>query len=533
MRITSLVLPFLTCLPSAFSYQEYNFSLPIDHFHNETRYEPHSDASFNLRYWFDPTHYHPGGPVFLIAAGETSGEDRFPFLSQGIVTKLAKEYHGLGVILEHRYYGTSYPVEEITPESLRFLTTEQALADYAYFASNVVFPGLEDHDLTAAATPWIAYGGSYAGAMVAFLRKVYPDVFWGAVSSSGVTAAIIDYWRYYEPIRNYGPADCIDSIQTTTDIVDRILIDNAENKTLRAQLQSAFGISPPINDVDFVSLISSKMDSFQARNWDPAVGSYEFRHYCDNITSPEILYRATNTTSLLPDLIEIAGYDASNKTLLTSLRNTIGYINATTPDSNSNPESEATSKKSKSNLPRTSSTSWSHQVCTEWGYFMPGSTVPATIRPLLSRLITLNSTSSFCTTDYNITSPPEIDRINKHGGLNFSFPRVAIIGGAADPWRDASPHAQGLEPRESNDSEPFILIEVKEKDVWDGIRGAVHHWDQNGVDEGGEEEGGVEVPRVIREVQGEIVRFVGGWLREWEGEEGSKEGKWESVRESL
>ncbi|KAL5332946.1 serine carboxypeptidase S28-domain-containing protein [Aspergillus crustosus] len=527
MRLSSLILPLLSSLPSALAYREYNFSAPIDHFHNETRYEPHSNGSFNLRYWFDSTHYHPGGPVIVIAAGETDGEDRFPFLSQGIVTRLAKEYHGIGVILEHRYYGTSYPVEEITPESLRFLTTEQSNADYAYFASNAVFPGLEDHDLTAASTPWIAYGGSYAGAQVAFLRKVYPEVFWGAVSSSGVTAAIIDYWDYYEPIRNYGPADCIDSIQTTIDIVDRILIDNAANETLRSDLQSAFGVAPPISNINFVSQISGQVGSFQSRSWAPAIGSYAFRHYCDNITAPYPLHPPRNTTALLPGLLEAAGYDPTNKTLVTSLRNTISYFNPSPKTSEEEEEEEqAETEKSlkQETLPKSSGTSWNYQVYTEWGYFMPGSSVPSTIRPLISRLITLQESSSFCLTDFNISTPPDVARINKHGSFNFSYPRVAIIGGAADPWRDATPHAEWAEGRQSTDEEPFLLVDLAAEDVWDGIAGAVHHWDQNDLSETEYEEG-KRPPREIVALQREIVRFVGVWLESWDGKREKRDGK--------
>ncbi|KAL3469194.1 serine carboxypeptidase S28-domain-containing protein [Aspergillus californicus] len=516
MRVNLLAVPLFACLSQAASYRAHNISVPVDYFHNETRYEPHSNDSFNLRYWFDSTHYKPGGPVFVIAAGETDGEDRFPFLSQGIVTELATTYHGLGVILEHRYYGTSYPVKDVTPESLRFLSTEQALADYAYFAENVVFPGLEEHDLTAPATPWIAYGGSYAGAMVAFLRKVYPETFWGAVSSSGVTAAIVDYWDYYEPIRNYGPADCIDAIQTITDIVDRILIDHPGNRTLHGQLQTAFGLASPINNTDFVALLSRPMDSFQSRNWDPNVGSYEFRHYCDNITAPIPLYAPTNHTALLPALVEIAGYNPSNSTLLASLRNNIGYINA------SNPETTSQTSQERGTLPRSSTTSWNYQVCTEWGYFMPGSTVPTSIRPLLSRLIDLPYTSSFCTTDFNISTPPDVAQVNKHGAFDFSYPRVAIIGGAADPWRDATPHAEGLPTRDSTDSEPFILVDIPAEDVWDGIAGAVHHWDQNGLS-AEQVANGERPPKEIVRLQREIVRFVGGWLEEFGDEEEEKE----------
>lgn len=50
--------------------------------------------------------------------------------------------NGIGVILEHRYYGTSFPTPDISTENLRFLTTEQALADQAYFSQNIKFPGL-------------------------------------------------------------------------------------------------------------------------------------------------------------------------------------------------------------------------------------------------------------------------------------------------------------------------------------------------------------------------------------------------------
>lgn len=71
------------------------------------------------------------------------------------------------------------PTPDLSTENLRFLTTDQALADQAYFAKNIVFPGLEAHNLTAPNVAYLAYGGSYAGAFVAFLRKLYPDIYWG------------------------------------------------------------------------------------------------------------------------------------------------------------------------------------------------------------------------------------------------------------------------------------------------------------------------------------------------------------------
>ena len=160
-------------------YPAYNVSVPVDHFHNDSRYEPHSNDYFELRYWFDATYYKSGGPVIMLESGEDTGDDRLVYLQKGIVQQLAEATNGVGVILEHRYYGTSMPTSDLSTENLRFLTTEQAMADAAYFAQSVTFEGLENYNLKAPHTPWIAYGGSYAGAFVAFLRTTYPDIFFG------------------------------------------------------------------------------------------------------------------------------------------------------------------------------------------------------------------------------------------------------------------------------------------------------------------------------------------------------------------
>lgn len=188
----------------ALLYPAHTLSIPIDHFHNESQYAPHSNGYFKNRYWFDASHYKPGGPVIVLLGGETDGAGRLPFLQKGILAQLAQATHGVGVVLEHRYYGDSIPTASFSTEDLRFLTTQQALADTAYFAQNIVFPGLEKYNLTSYETPYITYGGSYAGAFSAFLRTLYPGVFWGSISSSGVPVAIWDYWQYFSVIAEAG-----------------------------------------------------------------------------------------------------------------------------------------------------------------------------------------------------------------------------------------------------------------------------------------------------------------------------------------
>ena len=109
------------------------------------------------------------GPYFLYEA----------YLKDGLLAELAKATNGLAVLLEARYFGYSFPLlTNLSTDNLRFCSVEQIVADQAYFAQNVQFPGLETMNLTAPHTPYIAVGGSLAGALVSILRKGYPDVYW-------------------------------------------------------------------------------------------------------------------------------------------------------------------------------------------------------------------------------------------------------------------------------------------------------------------------------------------------------------------
>lgn len=260
--------------------QAYNLSVPLDHFHNDSRYEPHSDAMFNLRYYVDTTHYKPGGPVIVLASGETSATNRIPYLDHGIAAILAKATNGVGIVLEHRYYGTSWPVPDSTLPNMRFLSTEQALADTDYFARHLQIPGFE-HNITAPNAPWIIYGGSYAGAFAAFTRKLYPDSYWGAISSSGVTAAIDDYWAYNEAVRKYGPGGCGDVLSKITKVIDSALGGDKAK-----QFKAIFGLDE-LQDDEFGSTLGPP--SNQGISWLPEEDDTSFGQFCATVTSTSLM----------------------------------------------------------------------------------------------------------------------------------------------------------------------------------------------------------------------------------------------------
>lgn len=522
LHLLSLALSGLA--PLAAGYSAHNFSVPIDHFHNETHYEPHTNGSFNIRYWFDNTHYKPGGPVFLLAGGETDASMILPVLSHGVFAELMKKYNGIGLILEHRYYGGSYPVEQITPETLRFLTTEQAMADYSYFAQHITLPGMEDVDIRAkkdGSTPWIAYGVSYAGGFVSFLRKLYPDIYYGAISSSGVTAAIVDYWRYFEPIRQYAPAACVSAIQDFVDIFDRVLIDHADNKTLAQQLKIAVGAKNDTDNTLFTTQLAQAVTEWQSRNWNPPNGSLLFHDFCGNITtSDHLLYPdIAPKEDFFKGVISLAGYNVSDQDLVTRVLNQAGFFKHRLFHFNPSSSSSSSSSSAKkavtkdTTLPKSDGFNWLYQECFEWGLWSNGAGYPEHIRPIVSRLITVASKSNDCSM-FGITSPPKTERINRYGGLNFTYSRVAAIGGFADPWREATPLAQELSNplRPSTDDMPVVQIDLHEDEVYDGLRGAVHHWELNGATTDTFPDG--LPPQGIKDAWAEIIRFVGVWLKD-------------------
>lgn len=251
-------------------------------------------------------------------------------MQKGIVAILAKATNGIGVILEHRYYGDSFPVANLTTENLRFLTTDQALADSDYFARNVVFEGV-DVDVRAGQgnAAWIAYGGSYAGAFVAFLRKLYPDTFWGAISSSGVTEAIIDYWAYFDAVTDFAPELCVRTTQELVTAIDKILIDNADSEW-PSKLKAAFGLEGITHNDDFAAVLSFGIQGWQGLNWDPKLNNTDMGAYCDDISTRDTLRypELEDMRSKMQEVMDFAGHpDLVNPSL-----NYIGWLRETYGD---------------------------------------------------------------------------------------------------------------------------------------------------------------------------------------------------------
>ncbi|WWC63922.1 uncharacterized protein I303_106527 [Kwoniella dejecticola CBS 10117] len=459
------------------------------------------NGTFCQRYWIDASYYKDGGPVFLLDGGETSGEDRVPFLEKGILQILSNATNGIGIVLEHRYYGDSVPVQSFSTDDLRFLNNKEALADSAYFIENFRAPSgilsdvvQQQNALHPNNTAWFYYGGSYAGARAAHMRKEYPHLVWGAIASSAVTHAQVNFPQYHDPIQRYAPEQCITTLQEAIEFIDHLL-DQPE--PIPRYLKSMFGLEQLVGNDDFADVISGPLGYWQAKNWDPKVGSSEFYNFCDALTAGGAEHKLGLIR--IPASIMNYGKYIKEKVILRC------------PRTEGEPASDieecfGTSEDSKfreTDLEQTWRL-WIFQVCTQWGYFMPA---PLEGPRIISNKLTLEYTSKICKQafppgkHFAVPEWPDVEEVNSRGDYEIEYDRLAFIDGDRDPWRPMTPQSDWAPRRKSSVNKPVHLI-------FDGV----HHYDENGL-----ADHTAEPPR-IKDVHELEINFVQEWIAQFQEE---------------
>ncbi|KAI8627431.1 extracelular serine carboxypeptidase-like protein [Xylariaceae sp. FL1651] len=480
------------------------FQQKINHFPENKL--PFVNETFTQRYYFDSSYYKPGGPVYLYISGETSGPSRFANLQTGIIQILMEATNGLGVILENRYYGTSYPFNTSTTDQLAFLTTAQTIADNSYFAQNAVFPGVEG-DLKAPGTPWILYGGSLAGGQTAFSIKQHGDVLYGGIAASAPVQTTVGYPEWYNPIQKYAPQDCVNRINNIVDKFDALV--KKKNTVAIRKLKALFGLEVLTDHRDFAAAIADPIgnpgfylsNTWQELGWNSTFGHRDFFNFCGNITDidapkeiAEVDYALSNYTKGEP-WVGLGGYANYVKTYTLPLCDTGNY--------NSHDCWGTQNKTAWADITNSATRSYLYTSCVEQGLYIDA---PKEGPSLLSRVIDTSYEQQWCKWafpegKYNkIPSSPDVDVNNSLGGFNISADRLAFIDGDQDVWLGVCYHSpQAPARRQISDLHPEYLI-----------TGAGHHWDSNGILD-------VEAePQFIREAHLWQIRTVKKWLRDFD-----------------
>ena len=155
-------------------------NVPVDHF---TFTQP--VATFSLRYLAHDALARGAAAPVLMYCGNEGAIEAF-YNATGAMFEFARALGARVVFVEHRYYGGSLPFGargSFSPSGLRYLTIEQALADFALVAralpSLIGCRGARGRN----GCDVVLFGGSYGGMLAAWHRLKYPHLSVGAIAS--------------------------------------------------------------------------------------------------------------------------------------------------------------------------------------------------------------------------------------------------------------------------------------------------------------------------------------------------------------
>ncbi|MBN3293335.1 PCP carboxypeptidase, partial [Polypterus senegalus] len=206
-------------LKNVINYKTYYFDQQIDHFGFA------EDSTFKQRYLVADYHWHyAGGPILFYTGNE--GDITWFCNNTGFMWDVAEELGAMLVFAEHRYYGESLPFGDQSyrdAKTLNFLTSEQALADFAVLIKHLkkTIPGTQNSSV-------IAIGGSYGGMLAAWLRMKYPYLVTGALASSAPIwqfEGLVDCGIFYKIVTDdftKGGKECSESIRRSWKAIDNV-----------------------------------------------------------------------------------------------------------------------------------------------------------------------------------------------------------------------------------------------------------------------------------------------------------------------
>ncbi|KAJ6629295.1 hypothetical protein B0H10DRAFT_1986494 [Mycena sp. CBHHK59/15] len=149
---------------------------------------------------------------------------------------------------------------------MKYFTIENAVADFAYFTQNVELPFTAGAKTMALPTmPWIVASGSYPGALAAYVKHTYPNLFFAGYATSAPIQGILTpacSYGYFIPVEN--------TVITHWDSQEQL------------ELKSVFSFQNITHSVDAASALQLAPWSWQLLG--PTVGAHqEFFDFCDTL----------------------------------------------------------------------------------------------------------------------------------------------------------------------------------------------------------------------------------------------------------
>jgi hypothetical protein len=220
---------------------------------------------------------------------EGEGEADPKWIMKGEMMDLVMEYKGLAVQVEHRFYGKSQPTGDWSIDSLKYLSSHQAIEDLVDIVQY-----LKDEYKMSPINRWIAFGGSYSGALAAWIRILHPDVVYGSVATSAPVYALFDFNQYLEVIgKSLSQArngdQCVSAIQEAFTLLDKMILD----KTQWPHIESIFNMSSKLSSLEDGKLLSMSlagifMNVVQYNGDNRGAVVYDMNVLCDVMTNDSL-----------------------------------------------------------------------------------------------------------------------------------------------------------------------------------------------------------------------------------------------------
>uniref|UniRef100_A0A7S1TSG3 Thymus-specific serine protease n=1 Tax=Phaeomonas parva TaxID=124430 RepID=A0A7S1TSG3_9STRA len=361
-----------------------------------------------------------------------------------LMIKAAEKHGALILALEHRFYNPpdEYPVEDLSTENLRFLSSQQALADIANFHVHAS----AEFGLTSA-NRWVTWGGSYPGMMASWARYKYPHLIFAAVASSAPVQAVLNMQGYNNVVadaianeRIGGSKACRDTVVEIFEALGKAMI----SPDGRGKLYEEFNVCEKRKD-----------PLKEPNNQDEFTMDLSFLVY-DQGNDPSSTQPTSNLAVTCSEYILNVGLGDPVARLAALSRDSRGPLFPPTDDDGA-ADDECMSVSYEKNqveayqdvsLTGFSNTTvfcqrcWLFQTCTQFGFYQtcdPGTQCPYTSEPHLN---TVETQLGLCESSFGI--PPEAVRqhietsLADYGGRYADTSRILYVNGGADPWRAQS-----------------------------------------------------------------------------------------------
>ncbi|KJR88951.1 serine peptidase [Sporothrix schenckii 1099-18] len=272
--------PALKNSPASFAA---NANIGVSFFQQQVDHNDPTLGTFGQRFWYSTEFWTgPGAPVVLFTPGESAAEDYTGYLTNRTLTgQFAQAIGGAVVMFEHRYWGESSPFDNLTTKNLQYLTLANSIADATNFARNVKLPFDNSTRSNALHAPWVLSGGSYSGALTAWVEHVDPGTFWAYHASSAVVESIGNFWQYFEPVRDGLPKNCSADVELVIDHIDSVLTGGSAADV--KALKDKFGLGGVSHNDDFASVLTGGPGAWQNHDFDSGYSTvYQFCDYVEN-----------------------------------------------------------------------------------------------------------------------------------------------------------------------------------------------------------------------------------------------------------